>query len=104
MFLYYNQIVVSSGDSLTNTTESAWYHSGQRFSAKDRDQDSSRYSSCAQKHEGAWWFNWCFRSHLNGRYINGGQTSHQYQGIVWETWRGFSYSLKSAEMKIKPSP
>ena len=73
----------------------------QRFSAKDRDQDTYR-NNCAQVYRGGWWFTDCFYGHLNGMYIAGGQTSYG-QGIIWSNWKGFYYSLKRSEMKIRPA-
>ena len=66
------------------------------------DQDSYSGGHCAQQYEGAWWFNSCFRCKLNGRYIAGGHTS-SYQGIIWNDWKGYEYSLKRTEMKIRPN-
>ena len=76
------------------------YHRGQRFSTKDRDND--KYSGdCAEKFQGAWWYNSCFHSNLNGRY-HGGQHSSYADGINWKSWKGYYYSAKQADMKIKP--
>ncbi len=84
-----------SGDSLAN-------QSGQQFSAKDLDQDIYTSVHCAQHYAGAWWFKKCHYSHLNGRYVRGGHTTG-YQGIIWQHWKGSSYSLKHTEMKIRPN-
>ncbi len=90
----------SSGDSLADSTSGFGCNSGQRFSAWDRDQDSNN-KNCAEKYGGGWWFNRCFLSHLNGRYIAGGGT-RKAQGIIWFTWKGDRNSLKWVEMKIRP--
>ena len=73
---------------------------GQPFSTKDRDNDRRSYS-CAGRYSGAWWYNSpCHQSNLNGLYF-GGKTEKYASGVVWFAWRGFHYSLKSTEMKIK---
>ena len=70
-----------------------------QFSTKD--QDSDLYSaSCAQRYKGAWWYKNCHASNLNGLYLNGQHASHA-DGVNWNTFRGFHYSLKRTEMKVK---
>ena len=69
------------------------------FSTKDRDNDLYA-GSCAQTFKGAWWYNNCHTSNLNGQYLNGSHTSNA-DGINWYEWTGWFYSLKSTEMKIR---
>ena len=62
------------------------YHNGQSFSTYDRDND--KYSSnCAKSHTGAWWYNSCYHSNLNGKWKSLG-------------WNGFS-TPEFSEMKIR---
>ncbi|KAI8493471.1 Fibrinogen C domain-containing protein 1 [Branchiostoma belcheri] len=82
----------TAGDSL------AW-HDGKQFSTKDRDNDE--YSrSCAQSYKGAWWYNACHHSNLNGLYYLG--TQRNDDGVNWHSWQ--RYSLKRTEMKLRPAP
>ena len=81
----------TAGDSLAN-------HRGQAFSTKDRDNDKNG-GNCAVDHKGAWWYNNCHHSSLNGLYLNGKTSS---EGMVWLKWKNSSYSVKSSEMKIRP--
>ena len=83
----------TAGDSL------AWHHN-MPFSTKDQDNDKAGLS-CAKKHEGAWWYNKCHRSNLNGRYLSGDHSSYA-NGVNWNRWKGLYYSAKRAEMKTKP--
>ncbi|XP_043196466.1 angiopoietin-related protein 7-like [Amphibalanus amphitrite] len=76
------------------------YSVNEQFSTRDRDQDGWLYFHCAQKYLGAWWYGWCGRSNLNGRYRDGGDEDRT--GIWWETWRGYE-SLKTTDMKIRPT-
>ena len=86
-----------AGDSLT-------YHVGHRFSTKDKDHDSQPFINCASDEniEAGWWYKNCWYSNLNGRYLMGQHDDIQ-GGLTWKSWRGFHYSLKNVEMKIRPT-
>ena len=84
----------TAGDSLS-------YHRGMAFSTKDRDNDKSG-SNCAVLRKGAWWYNICHASNLNGLYHHGKHKSHA-DGVNWATWKGWNYSAKRAEMKLRPA-
>ena len=83
------------GDSLSG------HHVGAYFSTHDRDYDNNS-GSCATLKKGAWWYNNCHYSNLNGYYY-GGQQSTSGDGVNWYHWRGYSYSLRFTEMKIRPT-
>ncbi|XP_078686987.1 fibrinogen C domain-containing protein 1-like [Branchiostoma floridae x Branchiostoma belcheri] len=85
----------TAGDSLTA------HHSGRPFSTWDRDHDASP-TSCAQAYTGAWWYAACHDANLNGLYLAGAQVSNGGNGVNWLTWKGYYYSLKHTEMKIRP--
>ncbi|XP_032621065.1 microfibril-associated glycoprotein 4 [Chelonoidis abingdonii] len=80
------------GDSLS-------YHTGQKFSTFDRDQDLY-VQNCAALSSGAWWFKSCHFSNLNGFYLGGAHLSYA-NGLNWAQWKGFYYSLRKSEMKIR---
>jgi len=87
----------TAGDSMAS-------QNGTRFSTKDNDNDldlKSRNGSCAIRHKGAWWYSWCHHSNLNGLY-HGGSYSSNADGVAWESFRGWQYSLKRTEMKVRP--
>nr|KAG5708109.1 hypothetical protein BaRGS_002845 [Batillaria attramentaria] len=90
-----------AGDSLKSHWEN---HDGMPFSTKDRDNDGRYYDSCAEHFHGAWWFNNCFDSHLNGKYYHKGFHKNYFQrdGIQWNTIHMYS-SLKSVHMMLKPA-
>ncbi|XP_071801477.1 uncharacterized protein [Asterias amurensis] len=86
----------TAGDSLI-------YHNNQQFSTQDQDNDVDSGGNCAQKYNGAWWYTGCHYSNLNGGYFSGTTTEHA-RGAVWYNWKGYYYSLKTSEMKIRQTP
>ncbi|XP_028657912.1 fibrinogen-like protein 1 [Erpetoichthys calabaricus] len=96
----------TAGDSLSGSfhPEVQWWasHNGMKFSTYDRDND--RYEgNCAKEDTSGWWFNRCHSGNLNGYYYNGPYASKTDNGIVWYTWHGWWYSMKSVVMKIRPA-
>lgn len=95
-------------------------HNGFMFSTRDRDNDKV-LGSCADFYKSGWWFFHCYYrwvmdinnfilikkinntkmhfSNLNGEYLKGAGGSG---GIIWRHFRGFEYSLKFAQMMIRP--
>ena len=81
----------TAGDSLT-------YHNNMAFTTKDRDNDRWG-SNCAVSLTGAWWYDSCRYSNLNGKYL-GDTTSAK--GVNWRHWKNADVSLKFTEMKLRP--
>ncbi|XP_071794512.1 ryncolin-1-like [Asterias amurensis] len=81
------------GDSLEE-------HIGKPFTTEDRDNDNNGDRNCAERTVGAWWYDHCHTSNLNGEYYNNPTVKHN-QGLQWETWKGNNYSLKKCSMKIR---
>lgn len=59
------------------------------FTTYDDDNDNDEHN-CAQKYRGAWWFNACYASHLNGEYDP--NLTHPF-GIQWPELGTLSYSV-----------
>ena len=70
-----------------------------KFTTRDNDNDNDP-SNCASIFIGAWWFNYCFDSHLNGAYYHDPAVIFA-RGIIWYHWKGYYYSLKFSEMKTR---
>ncbi|KAM9326568.1 ficolin-2-like [Gastrophryne carolinensis] len=87
----------TAGDSLGT-------QKNQAFSTKDQNNDKSDRSleSCAEYYKSGWWFEACHVSNLNGEYLMG-EHNTKGKGIIWQTFRGNNYSLKSSEMKFRPA-
>ncbi|XP_059918110.1 fibrinogen-like protein 1 isoform X2 [Gadus macrocephalus] len=98
----------TAGDALSGNYQvgvSGWAsHQGAKFSTYDRDNDNYAGGKCAQEDKGGWWFNRCHSAHLNGLYYPSGPYSAVTDdGVVWVTWRGWWYSLKTTVMKLRPA-
>ena len=88
-----------AGDSLNSGLSHA-NHNGTNFSTKDQDNDRNAAHNCAVQFKGAWWYDRCHASNLNGRYLSGQHTSYA-DGVNWHAWKGYHYSLKTTEMKLR---
>lgn len=82
----------NAGDSLT-------YHSNVEFSTPDRDHDHYN-ENCADLYSAGWWYDICSLSNLNTPYSSTSAVEKD-AGIVWRSWKGPFYSLKSATMKMQ---
>ncbi|XP_078352826.1 uncharacterized protein LOC144637638 [Oculina patagonica] len=85
----------TAGDSIS-------FSSNMQFSTKDSDNDLWS-NHCAKMFKGVWWYRTCHRSNRNGLYLKGPHSSFA-NGVNWRYFRGYYYSLKRTEMKVKPKP
>ncbi|CAK8696007.1 unnamed protein product [Clavelina lepadiformis] len=95
-----NYVLTASGFS-GDAGDSLEYHNGSPFSTRDSDNDASP-SHCAEIFKAAWWYKACHYSNLNGQYRTPGPEPSA-QGVDWRNWKGEHYSMKSVEMKIRPT-
>lgn len=73
------------------------FHNNMPFSTYDRDNDRSSLNCAAHNTlKGAWWYNNCWRSSLNGKYSRTASTG----GIRYMDWTS-SETLKKSSMMIK---
>lgn len=94
---------ISGFNESSTARDSFSFHNNQRFTAKDLDQDQHD-QNCASLYKGGWWYKNCHDSNLNGVYYENGviRDPKVPDGIIWETWLGDGYSLKTTVMAIRP--
>ena len=83
----------------TSLHEISFHFSNMGFSTNDQENDLDS-SHCSQHFKGAWWYESCHHSNLNGLYLNGSHVSYA-DGVNWYSFRGYYYSLKRTEMKVR---
>ncbi|XP_052864056.1 fibrinogen-like protein A [Anopheles cruzii] len=81
----------TAGDSLS-------YHKNMKFSTYDRDNDVWTGVNCAAYHEGAWWYDNCSHSNLNGPYKN----KADHRSMHWQHFSGSYEGLSFSRMMIRP--
>ncbi|XP_063396370.1 ryncolin-2-like [Mytilus trossulus] len=92
--LYVEDYSGDAGDGLS-------LHHEVQFSTRDQDNDVQR-KDCAGSNKGAWWYENCSHSSLNGQYIKGTDgVAGKNMGINWEKFRSDYYSMKTASMKLR---
>jgi len=87
------------GFSGNGVVDSLAHHDGNMFSTYDNDNDGHG-TDCANSYRGAWWYNACHVSNLNGLYQWIGETQND-QGVVWHNLQNSDVYLKFAEMKVR---
>ncbi|TDH15726.1 hypothetical protein EPR50_G00012880 [Perca flavescens] len=83
----------AAGDSLKG-------QNNMKFTTFDKDQDQSD-KNCAQHFLGGFWYNACHTANPTGMYAPHGAIGFENTHVIWQTWKGWNYSLKTVAMKIR---
>ena len=89
----------TAGDSFTRVHNL----NGMSFTTHDRDNDRHSGGNCAVFEKGAWWYNSCTYSNLNGLYLNDQRNS---DGVTWLYFNATASSwltLRYSDMKLRRS-
>lgn len=87
------EYVLSVDGHSGSASDSMQIHNNMKFSTYDNDND--RYhGNCAKSDIGAWWYNLCYDTNLNGYYDPG-------RGVTWRQ-NGRLVQFTKVEMKIRP--
>lgn len=80
------------------------YQNNMKFSTKDKDNDKNNEKvndNCAVNFKGAWWYNACHESNLNGKYYaSPGKHTTYADGINWYSFMGDYDSMKTSIMAL----
>ena len=98
--LYFGDYSGDAGDSLVGLNNNHESLNGSYFSTIDQDNDQTS-THCAQWLNAGFWYNRCGYVRLNNPYQVGGGADN-LKGIMWYSWHGAFYSMKSTVMKIRP--
>jgi len=92
MHVSWSYLLSCAGDSLR-------WQLGYKFSTLDQDTTDK----CACNMVGAWWYHTrsCAYAGLTGLYVFG-KNNAGWKCLLWYHWKKAVYSLKFAEMKIRP--
>ncbi|XP_055863484.1 fibrinogen-like protein 1 isoform X1 [Biomphalaria glabrata] len=85
------------GDYSGNAGDSLAYQKNMSFSTYDRDNDNASGENCAVSYSGAWWYNACHMSNLNGDWGNDAYG----KGVNWDGLTGLHDSVVFSEMKLR---
>lgn len=95
----------NAGDSLSEAHDSS--SDGVKFSTYDHpnyippDDEDDDDAKCVTHSKSGWWFSRCGAGNLNGHYYNGPYRAMSDDGVVWYTWHGWWYSIKSVVMMVR---
>ncbi|GFO37218.1 ficolin-1 [Plakobranchus ocellatus] len=90
-----NSYAIQLGDYDGTAGDSMDRHRGRPFSTFNRDNDAHSGGNCANTHLGAWWYNKCHASNLNGKWM-----AINDKGPRWGKFSG-SNPVSYSEMKIR---
>lgn len=76
------------------------YHNDMMFSTRDQDNDAGE-RMCANLYYGAWWYNDCYHSNPNGKYI--GSNKSDATSMNWN-WENVHESLQTTRLMIRSEP
>ena len=75
---------------------------GMPFSTHDQDNDKTG-GNCAASWQGAWWYNRCTYSNLNGLYLEGQSNSNGVTWLYFNATASSWLSLRYSDMKLRRS-
>ena len=98
-------LTIGEGQGTGSSFDAMAHHNGQPFSTRDRDNDAVSHN-CATKYGGAWWYNSCHHSNLNGKYQehtpeDGGDFPAGSNKLSWHDGSGWIHYSK-VQMKVRP--
>uniref|UniRef100_A0A8D8ESD7 Angiopoietin-related protein 6 n=2 Tax=Culex pipiens TaxID=7175 RepID=A0A8D8ESD7_CULPI len=80
-----------------NLDDSLLEQNGKKFSTFDVDNDENLRTNCASERRGAWWYDSCSHSNLNGPHTNEEKRASMY----WYAFSNKYQGLKISKMMIR---
>ncbi|KAM9363257.1 fibrinogen-like protein 1 [Symphorus nematophorus] len=103
--LHLGEYTGNAGNALADGPPSGQKWTGVKFSTFDHPNDAAAENDddakCIRLSKSGWWFSKCDSGNLNGHYYNGPYKAMTDDGVVWYTWHGWWYSIKSVVMMVR---
>ncbi|AWP06227.1 putative fibrinogen-like protein 1 [Scophthalmus maximus] len=105
--LHLGEYTGNAGDALAGVyapTSPGLGSGGAKFSTFDqlnKGDEVNGDAQCLRHSKSGWWFSRCDSGNLNGHYYNGPYQAMTDDGVVWYTWHGWWYSIKSVVMMVR---
>ena len=106
----YRLSIAGFDSELSTVRDSLTWHNGMAFSTRDNDNDLAE-ENCAEHYLGAWWYDQCHDSNLNGFNYNNGslpelKPEYYAKGIIWHNAENvpdqdYYFSWPQVSMQIK---
>ena len=84
----------TAGDGLWKHSDPRFVHNNMQFSTYDKDNDMAQTYSCSVTKKGAWWYNGCYASSLNGPYYTPGASNRAAEWIGIDTFKFITMKIK----------
>ena len=106
----YRLSIAGFDSEISTVRDSLTWHNGMAFSTRDNDNDLAE-ENCAEHYLGAWWYDQCHDSNLNGFNYNNGslpelKPEYYAKGIIWHNAENvpdqdYYFSWPQVSMQIK---
>ncbi|GAA6225841.1 fibrinogen-like protein 1 isoform X1 [Lates japonicus] len=104
--LHLGEYTGNAGDALADAHSPSSAGAGSskvKFSTFDQlnNDNTENDAQCIRLTKSGWWFSRCDSGNLNGHYYKGPYQAMTDDGVVWYTWHGWWYSIKSVIMMVR---
>ncbi|KAM8842671.1 fibrinogen-like protein 1 isoform 1-T1 [Synchiropus picturatus] len=103
--LHLGKYAGNAGDAMASTPRDPTIPGldGINFSTYDHvsEDGTDKDAQCIRHSKSGWWFSRCDSGNLNGHYYKGPYQAMTDDGVVWYTWHGWWYSIKSVVMMVR---
>ena len=93
----------ASDDAADDRSLGFSHHNNSRFSTQNEDNDNYDTVNCAQQHSlNPGWYRACLSVNPTANYCPTSSCGDKGRRLMWQAWTGWSYSLKTMKMMMRP--